>query len=138
MNFMEATKLLKEGFAIRRKSWPDYVHLKISIVNDDGENKEVIKGYRQEAVPFLYDASIITSDDWMIVDNAAHEQEIIDFPTAIDMLKWRKKVRLKDWPKSTFLELHPNGKELFMRKICEHPYTPTFECFSSTDWETYE
>jgi len=137
MDFSEATILLKEGKSIRRKSWPEFVHLKIIGMEDDKMNPvDVIQGYRQEAVPFNYDTSIILSNDWVVIGN--DENELIEFPAAVEMLKYRRKIRLKEWPIHTFLELHPNGKELFMRKMCEYDYTPSFECFAATDWETME
>lgn len=137
MNFMDATKLLKGGHAIRRKAWPEFTYIKIeNVIIPEGEEVQVIKGYRQEAVSFVYDTSIIISDDWIVV--GVSPEDTIDFPNAVEMLKKRFKIKLKEWPRSTFIELDMNGKDLFMRKMCEHPYTPTFECFCAIDWETVE
>lgn len=136
MDFAEATRALKYGSSIRRKSWPPFFHLKIIEHKDDkGDTFKVITGYRQEAIPFIYDSGIIISDDWIVVDV---DDNLIDFPAAIEKLRQRYKVRLKSWPKNTYLELSENSKNLVMRRMCEHDYVPTFECFSADNWEIME
>ena len=135
MNFQEAIDSLNKGESIRRKSWDALVHLKIvEVPYDNGEVEQRLTAYRQEAVPFTYNKTIMVSTDWVVCGTV----DEITFPAAVEMLKKRFKVRLKAWAPTTFLELAPDGKELFMRKLCEYDYTPSFECFSATDWELYE
>lgn len=128
MNFKEATELLKQDKKIRRKAWDKSIYLLMSVTDD-------VKSYIEEAVPFAYDLSIITSHDWVIVGEG---DDAMPFTDALMGLLQGKLVKLKEWPTDCFLEATPNGKEVFMRRITEFGFTPTFECFSSTDWEEVE
>lgn len=131
MNFSEATKALKEGKKIRRKSWDRFTN----IAKEENEGQDEIFAYAQMAVPYFYDNNIILSDDWEVVDA---QGATIDFPDAVEMLKKRFKVRLKHWPKHQYIELSENGRELVLRKMSQHVFQPDFECFSAIDWEIFE
>lgn len=136
MNFSEATKLLKEGHGIRRKSWPDCSYVKIEVfITTESEEVPVIKHYRQEIVPFVYDNSIILSDDWVVV---GEEDNIIDFPSAMEKLRYRYKVKPKEWDKNTYIALDQGLHELNQYRMCEHRYHISFEDFSANDWEVTE
>lgn len=125
MDFKEASDALKEDKKIRRKSWDKSFYLMMDLTDN-------IKCYREEAVPFVYTVDIINSHDWVIVGEG---DDNISFPNIIKPLMEGKKVKLKEWPYDCFLEATQNGKELFMRRICEVNFTPTFECFTNNDWE---
>lgn len=127
MDFKEASELLKQDKKIRRKAWDKSFYL----LMDELDN---VKCFREEAVPFTYNLSIITSHDWVIVG----EDKEMSFPDALMALLDGKLIKLKEWPNDCFLEATQNGKEVFMRRICEYDFTPTFECFSSTDWDVLE
>lgn len=126
MDFKEATEQLKQQNKVRRKAWESTIYLLMNEVHE-------VKCYRLEAVPFNYDVNIIMSNDWVIVGEEEGEQYC--FPDVVQNLLFNKKIKLKEWPEQCYLEATPNGKEVFMRRICEYPFTPTFECFTSTDWE---
>lgn len=137
MNFMEATLALKDGFAIRRKAWRDLTHLKVEVkIYNTGLEESFIQVYRQEIVPFDYDTSIVFSNDWIVI--GTNENELIEFAVAVEMLKHKRKVKLKEWPRSTFLELSPDGNDIYMRRMCEFNYVPCFEDFADNDWEILE
>jgi len=128
MNFKNAEKLLREGKKIRRKNWQASLYLQIDALGN-------IKGFREEAISFNYDLTIINSHDWVII---GEDDNIISFAEALDALLHGKLVKLKEWPIDCFLEKTSNGKEVFMRRTCEYDFIPTFECFLSTDWEEIE
>ncbi|HLX54262.1 MAG TPA: hypothetical protein VKR58_09990 [Aquella sp.] len=134
MNFEEIVKELRSGHPIRRKSWKEHSHIKLTtIIIPEGEEVTCIKGYRHEAVYFSYNADIIISDDWMVYGS----EDVIDFPSAIKMLKKKFKVKLKCWPKLTYIELDRENN-LIMYMLSEHTYHPTFDDFSAIDWEIME
>ncbi len=142
MNFADAVKELKSGCSIRRKSWDEsnFIDMDVQDIKiidgriEDVEPFNVILAFRLEAFPFNMDANIIISEDWNVVGT----EEVIDFPTAFEMAKSRNKIKLKEWPATTYLEVDPSGNELFMRKLASCNYTPTFECFNALDWEVVE
>jgi len=63
---------------------------------------------------------------------------LLTFPDMCQKLFEGYKAKLLDWPPDCFIESTPNRKEIFLRRICEYDFTPTFECFSSSDWEIIE
>src|ERR1017187_6901496 len=130
MNFKEAYIEAIKNKKIRRKVWEKSIYLCMVYEHED----ELIRCFREECVMFVYDISILTSDDWVIVG----EDKTMIFADALTALLEGKKVRLKIWPVGCFLESTSNKKDLYMRKKCEYDFTPTFECLSSDDWEVME
>lgn len=124
MEFKEAYLELAKNNKIRRKAWDDSFY----IMNDDGK----IKSFREECVPFVFDLSIISSLDWVVINDTDAEFSFVD---VIDLLKQGRKVKLKDWPDDCFVEITKDQKSMFMRRISEYDFTPTFECFAANDWE---
>jgi hypothetical protein len=125
MDFSHAMSELDSGKRIRRKEWEKSVYLQ------KVDNK--IFCSRQEAVPFQYDISIIGSTDWIVVG----ENGECTFADAVKALALNKKIKLKEWPDDCYLEGVANRKEVFMRRNTVYEFTPTFECFLSTDWEAH-
>jgi hypothetical protein len=124
MNLKEAYEQLSTGKSVRRQSWLELIHLKY---DDNG----LVKCFGQQAVEFQYDLSIINSSGWVVVGD--EEGEVYIFPDAITHFLSNKKIKLKDWPKGCHLEIE-NGK-VFMRKMTEYPFVPTFECLMANDWD---
>jgi len=132
MNFKEAYEHLKEGKKIRRRSWPASIYLKRSQALILGEDDQY-KCFRQECVPYNIDLSIIDSNEWMILG----ESKLLSFSEIIEPLMQGKNVRLNNWPDSCFLEMD-KSKDVFLRRIVEFDFKPSFSCFASTDWEILE
>jgi hypothetical protein len=127
MHFLEAHEHLKEGKRIRRKIWDKTLYLRLN------EEKEV-KAYIEECVPFNFTIDIINSYDWQICG----EDVDLTFPEIIEPLKKGKNVKLKDWSNECKLESTPTGSEVYLRRIAVYDFTPTFACFSASDWEILE
>jgi hypothetical protein len=132
MDFKDAYKQLILERKIRRKVWDKSLYLKF---NYDG----LARCYREEAIPFSYDIDIITSNDWFILKSNG-EDRLGNFPfyEVIDYLKQGEKAQLSNWPEDCFIESTKDGKEIFMRRICEYDFVPTFECFTSNDWSVID
>ncbi len=131
MDFREAHHQLVSGYKIRRKLWDKSIYIKMN-------EEHHIKCYREEAFTFSYNLDIINSHDWIIIGYGNENLGVVCFHELIPFLLKGEKAKLPEWPDDTFIESTKNGKELFMRRICEYDFTPTFECFTSTDWEIIE
>ncbi len=123
MDFKEAVEKLEEGKKIRRREWKDE---SLHIFMD--------KCYREEYFPFNYTVDIMISQGWIIIG----EEDTFCFSDIIKPLMEGNKVKLEEWPNDCFLEVYKGTKELFMRKISEVDFIPTFECFTSDDWMVME
>jgi hypothetical protein len=128
MNFKEAYDQLRMDKKIRRKAWDKSIYIQMNSVNQ-------VKCYREEAVPFVYDITIINSNDWIIVSIEDVSIDNISFDELIEYLRKGYRAKLPEWPDDCHIESSKDGNELFMRRICEYEFTPTFSCFTSNDWE---
>lgn len=128
MIFKEAIEHIHKGGKVRRKSWPPTFHLACTYTP---ELPPLVRAFRQDTIVFSYDLSIILSDDWIII---GEDDKHVKFEDAIEALKIKKCVRLSTWDKNEYLLIDNN--ELVMKKFIEHPYVPTFSCFTADDWET--
>ncbi len=128
MNFKEAYNQLMQSKKIRRKEWDKSLYLKLN-------NDNLVRCYREEAIPFSYDLDILTSDDWIVTNKLGN----FPFYEVIYFLMQGEKAQLSIWPDDCFIESTRSGiKDLFMRRICEHDFIPTFECLISNDWSVID
>ena len=125
MNFKEAYEELKKGNKVRRPTWEDTFYL---FMDENGD----IKCYRQECIHFIYDLSILSSNDWLIEEKG---DKLFSFTDIIQYLLEGKKAKLKEWPDDCYIYA-PNGvTELYMHRKSEVEFVPAFYCFSRKDWE---
>lgn len=129
MNFSEANEELRFGKKIRRKAWE-----KSMFIQKNPENQ--VMGFRQETVGFHYELDIMSSVDWIIMTTTGDILATdVTFDSMIVSLTKGLRATLPEWPENCFIEASASKKEIYMRKICEYAFIPTFECFTSNDWE---
>ena len=133
MNFKEAVEYLKIGKKVRISFWEKNIYLQMGERDGGSFIENTIMSFRQEAIPYSYDLSILTSDDWMVVGG---DGENISFAEAMENIRNKKMVRLSTWPDSTFLVEDSN--QLCMKRLCEHPFNPCYNDFISDQWEIIE
>lgn len=127
MEFKEAMVHLRNHRKITRNVWAcEYLEMDVM-----GK----IKGYREEWAPFNFVIDIITSTDWVI---EGEEDTMLSFEDILKPLKEGKSVKLKEWPKHCAIEIEKTLNSVFIRKICDFDFTPSFNCFLANDWMVIE
>lgn len=125
MEFVEASKALDEGKAIRRKCWPNKIHF----IKTKDNKIQVFKEYSEI---FNIYCDVILSNDWVVLE----EKNVkISFALALEKLKNGHKIAMYGWPDSKFLQLSEDGAHLIIKKIDKTCFTPSMECLFSNDWE---
>ncbi|MDP4145613.1 MAG: hypothetical protein Q8936_14195 [Bacillota bacterium] len=125
MELKEAYQGINCGKKIRRKSWPNNAYLK-SNSNDE------LTMYHIRADLFTYDLSIIHSHGWICITNH-NRSEPIDFISGLQYLNEGMKLRLQEWPDSTYLMI--DNRNIVIFKEEEWNFVPTYECLIAHDWE---
>lgn len=123
MNFQQAFDELKQGRAITRHGWEDKNFLKL---NKEGE----VKNFILESKSYAYDESIILSNEWM--DKNSLSDSSMNWLEAIDALKMGANLQLPGW--GGWICLDKSSNEIIYQSYIEHPFQPTFTCFTAQDW----
>lgn len=123
MNFTKAYKELMAGEKIRRKGWEKYLHIQLV-------EKEAIV-FKGEINNFYTDASVITSNDWMV--RHQEDNKKYTFIEALDLLKQGNILKREDWETDTFLFVSDN--QLVICHKVRYDFMPSYEDLMSTDWE---
>jgi len=119
MKFEEAMIALKSGKKVKKKSDLTY------FIMNEGE----FETYTPSLNHFIYDASIILSDGWMVEDESME----FSFYEIIKYLKSGKKAWIKDWNEKFIY--YKKGEGLIVFQMIKHHYSPDFETILGEDWE---
>ncbi len=130
MNIKEALEKLNNGEYIRRKGWPDMLHLRL-ITNDETKVNKV-ECFEQITIPFIYDFSILESTDWRLFN----DDNIITFLEAMEHFKKGERIQSKDWNNDVFIVCDRDKTTIFMKQMRVKNWMPLLSCLLANDWET--
>lgn len=126
MNIADAINELKQGKRITRPVWGEGIYL--AMVDD------IVKPYCVATLYYQYDQNILITTDWETLDGT---KQNMTFPEMLSALKEGHKTRRSSFAEGSYLILSQNKQDIFIKKIAEHHFIPTYQCLDATDWEAF-
>lgn len=130
MNFQDAMQALDAGKSICRQKWDKGLFLR-RVVSSTGDE---VKCFCTSVTHFQYDMEILKSTGWLIEGSS----EQFSFIELIPKLLEGKVAKYPEWINSELLFASEDRKKLYLSKLEEFNFVPTFECLTANDWVIIE